>query len=112
MLRIAALGFIPRNRKPTTGMAWLLVILFDPWIGFFFFLFFGSARVGRKRREKQAEVNALISERTASLPDREGAASPLVTTFLHLNRSLGALPPARRGDRGAVPRLLSRRSRP
>ncbi len=94
VLRIAALGFIPRNRKPTTGMAWLLVILFDPWIGFFFFLFFGSARVGRKRREKQAEINALISERTASLPDREGAASPLVTTFLHLNRSLGALPPA------------------
>jgi cardiolipin synthase len=94
LLRIAALGFIPRNRKPTTGMAWLLVILFDPWIGFFFFLFFGSARVGRKRREKQAEINALISERTASLPDREGSASPLVTTFLHLNRSLGALPPA------------------
>ncbi len=94
VLRIAALGFIPRNRKPTTGMAWLLVILFDPWIGFFFFLFFGSARVGRKRREKQAEINALISERTASLPDRADAASPLVTTFLHLNRSLGALPPA------------------
>jgi len=94
VLRIAALGFIPRNRKPTTGMAWLLVILFDPWIGFFFFLFFGSARVGRKRREKQAEINALISERTANVPAREGPASPLVTTFLHLNRSLGALPPA------------------
>ena len=80
VLRIAALGFIPRNRKPTTGMAWLLVILFDPWIGFFFFLFFGSARVGRKRREKQAEINALISERTANVPAREGPASPLVTT--------------------------------
>ena len=30
VLRIAALGFIPRNRKPTAGMAWLLVILIDP----------------------------------------------------------------------------------
>ncbi len=94
VLRIAALGIIPRNRKPTAGMAWLLVILFDPWIGFFFFLFFGSARVGRKRRAKQAEINQLISDRTASIADPALAASPLVTTFLHLNRKLGALPPA------------------
>jgi cardiolipin synthase len=75
-------------------MAWLLVILFDPWIGFFFFLFFGSARVGAKRRAKQAESNLLISERTASIADPAVDASPLVTTFLHLNRTLGALPPA------------------
>ena len=94
VLRIAALGIIPRNRKPTAGMAWLLVILFDPWIGFFFFLFFGSARVGKKRRAKQAEINLLITERTASVADPAVEASPLVTTFLHLNRTLGALPPA------------------
>jgi len=94
VLRIAALGIIPRNRKPTAGMAWLLVILFDPWIGFFFFLFFGSARVGRKRRAKQAEINLLITERTASIADPEVEASPLVSTFLRLNRKLGALPPA------------------
>lgn len=93
-LRIAALGFIPRNRKPTTGMAWLLVILFDPWIGFFFFLFFGSARVGVKRRTTQAEVNRLITQRTADVMSPEDAASPLVSTFLRLNRNLGALPPA------------------
>ncbi len=94
VLRIAALGIIPRNRKPTAGMAWLLVILFDPWIGFFFFLFFGSARVGRKRRETQAEVNRLIAERTATVVVPDVEASPLVTTFVHLNRALGALPPA------------------
>jgi cardiolipin synthase A/B len=94
VLRIAALGIIPRNRKPTAGMAWLLVILFDPWIGFFFFLFFGSARVGGKRRAKQAEINLLITERTASVADPAVEASPLVSTFLHLNRKLGALPPA------------------
>ena len=94
VLRIAALGIIPRNRKPTAGMAWLLVILFDPWIGFFFFLFFGSARVGGKRRAKQAEINMLIAQRTASIADPAVEASPLVTTFLHLNRKLGALPAA------------------
>ncbi|HVI19389.1 MAG TPA: PLDc N-terminal domain-containing protein, partial [Gaiellales bacterium] len=94
VLRIAALGIIPRNRKPTAGMAWLLVILFDPWIGFFFFLFFGSARVGVKRRTTQAEVNRLITQRTADVMSPEDAASPLVSTFLRLNRNLGALPPA------------------
>jgi len=77
VLRIAALGIIPRNRKPTAGMAWLLVILFDPWIGFFFFLFFGSARVGSKRRAKQTEINALITERTASVADREVDRTPI-----------------------------------
>ena len=105
VLRIAALGIIPRNRKPTAGMAWLLVILFDPWIGFFFFLFFGSARVGGKRRAKQAEINLLIAERTASIADPAVDASPLVTTFLHLNRKLGALPPATAATRRALPRL-------
>lgn len=67
-LRIAAVGVIPGNRKPSTGMAWLLLILFTPWFGFLAFLFFGSNQVGSRRRENQAEVNAAIAERTRSLP--------------------------------------------
>ena len=51
-LRIAALGIIPGNRKPSTGMAWLLIILLAPLLGFAAFLLFGSTRVGRKRHLK------------------------------------------------------------
>jgi len=29
-IRIAALGIIPANRKPATGMAWLLAVLLSP----------------------------------------------------------------------------------
>lgn len=57
-LRVAALGIIPGNRKPSTGMAWLLLILLAPWLGLVAFLFFGSTQVGARRRERQAEVNA------------------------------------------------------
>lgn len=92
-LRVAALGIIPGNRKPSTGMAWLLLILLTPWIGFIAFLFFGSARVDSRRRRRQAEVNAAISERTRHLAELPNADAPAyLSSVAVLNRNLGALP--------------------
>ena len=93
-LRIAAIGIIPGNRKPSTGMAWLLLILLAPELGFVAFLFFGSARVGAERRRRQAEVNAAISERTAHLEEHVGevTAPAYLRSVATLNRTLGALP--------------------
>ena len=93
-LRIAALGIIPGNRKPSTGMAWLLVILLAPLLGFAAFLLFGSARVGRKRHLKQEEVNAAITARIddAGLPDEPVPGPAYLTSVAALNRQLGALP--------------------
>ena len=54
---LAALGVIPRNRKPSTGMAWLILVLAVPFFGLIAFLFFGSTRVERGRHEKQRRVN-------------------------------------------------------
>lgn len=93
-LRIAAVGIIPGNRKPSTGMAWLLLILLTPWLGYVAFLFFGSARVESKRRRRQAEVNATIATRTrhlAELPE-DVAAPAYLGCVATLNRNLGALP--------------------
>lgn len=93
-LRLVALGVIPGNRKPSTGMAWLLLILLSPAVGFLVFLIFGSARVEGKRRARQAAVNAEIAERTAGLDglvdDLEAPA--YVRSVAVLNRNLGALP--------------------
>lgn len=93
-LRIAALGVIPGNRKPSTGMAWLLLILLSPWLGFLAFLFFGSNQVGSRRRERQAEVNAAIAERTRHLPGLpdDPQAPPYLRSAVALNVRLGALP--------------------
>ena len=46
-IRIAALGVIPGNRKPSTGVAWLLMVVLAPILGLIAFLLFGSTRVGR-----------------------------------------------------------------
>jgi cardiolipin synthase len=93
VLRIALLGIIPHNRKPSSAMAWLLLVLLVPFLGLAIFLLLGRAEIGRHRHAKQAEVNALIRQRTTNAPALPlGATSPYVESVITLNRNLGALP--------------------
>src|SRR5262245_28069254 len=91
---LAALGVIPGNRKPSTGMAWLILILAVPLLGFVAFLFFGSTRVDRHRHEKQRQVNDEIHARTAAVAALTESTPRLayVSSVALLNRNLGALP--------------------
>ena len=41
-IKIAALIIIPRHRKPTAAMAWLLAIFLIPFIGILLFLLIGN----------------------------------------------------------------------
>jgi len=93
-LCVAALGVIPGNRKPSTGMAWLILILAVPLLGFLAFMMFGSTRVGEKRRAKQRDVNAAIMARTAEVAELTESEPGLayVASVATLNRRLGALP--------------------
>ncbi|WP_239021675.1 cardiolipin synthase [Nocardioides jishulii] len=93
-MRVAALGIIPGNRRPSTGMAWLLLVLLNPMVGFIGFLFFGSNQVGRKRHRRLEEITARIREGTRDLPPPAsvGSFSPAVRSAVTLNRTLGALP--------------------
>lgn len=93
---LAALVVLPGNRRPQTAMAWLVLILALPFLGFLLFLLFGRTSVGRKRRAQQAKVNAAILA-AAHLEDIEDhdrrlALPPLVQTFARLNRHLATLP--------------------
>ena len=91
---VAAVGIIPGNRRPSTGMAWLILVLAVPFFGLAAFLLFGSARVERTRRQQQARANASIHERTAEvaeLSEREPGLA-YVASVARLNRQLGALP--------------------
>ncbi|WP_252274930.1 cardiolipin synthase [Nocardioides sp. LMS-CY] len=93
---LCALVVLPGGRRPQTALAWLILILAVPLFGFVLFLMFGRTSVGRKRRTKQAEVNAAIMARAPldELADAERQAEldPLVQGFVHLNRELGVLP--------------------
>jgi cardiolipin synthase len=94
VIKVLALGVVPRNRKPSTGIAWLMVVLLSTWLGLIAFAFFGRTSVGSKRRLQQEAVNREIAARTADLPDLPAGlvGPPYLATSVHLNRALGSLP--------------------
>jgi cardiolipin synthase len=61
-IKIAALIVIPRRRKPTAAMAWLLAIFLIPYIGILLYLLIGSFKLPKKRRDAQARIDAVIRE--------------------------------------------------
>ena len=75
-------------------MAWLLLILVLPVFGWVIFLVLGRTKLGRRRNEQQAEVNALVAERTAQVPTLEDdfPGPAYVRSVATLNRNLGAQP--------------------
>jgi cardiolipin synthase len=93
-IRLVALGVIPGNRKPSTGVAWLLLVLLSPVVGLVAFAFFGSPRIGRGRHARQVEIKAKIAARTEGLAPVE--TPPGTPAYVHsvvaLNRGLGSLP--------------------
>ena len=93
-LRVAALGIIPEGRKPSSATAWLAVIFIEPILGLLAFRLFGSTRLGRRRDQRHAEVNAIIAARTREMPrPLESVPAPAyVRSVAKLNRHLGALP--------------------
>ncbi|MEU1971363.1 cardiolipin synthase [Microbacterium sp. NPDC019599] len=62
---LAALIILPKRRKPTAAMAWLLAIFLLPYIGILLFLVIGSIKLPKSRVEAQAQIDARIRERVA-----------------------------------------------
>ncbi|RNL63414.1 cardiolipin synthase [Nocardioides marmoriginsengisoli] len=90
--RVVALGVIPGGRRPSTGMAWLLLVLLSPLIGLVAFWFFGSNHVGKSRRRRLSEVNERIRAATAAVPEASTDLRPSVLGVTRLNRTLTSLP--------------------
>jgi cardiolipin synthase A/B len=93
-IKIVALGTVPNNRRPSSSIAWLLLIVVTPIIGLALFLLIGSPFVRGRRAKVQAEANKIITERTAEVPDLPpGADIPVgVDSLFRLNRALTQLP--------------------
>lgn len=100
-IRAFAVIVVPRNRRPTAAMAWLLAIFFIPVLGILLFLLIGNPRLPRLHRRKQERINHYIAETASNLrlgslrPDPPEWFPPLVT----MNQAMGALPLS--GDNGA-----------
>lgn len=93
-IRIAAIIIIPRNRKPSAAMAWLLAVFLIPFAGIVFFLLLGSSKLPRKRREKQAAINKIIAGESAGIGAGAVRADwpPWLSSIVEQNRNLGAVP--------------------
>src|SRR5689334_296888 len=57
IIRIVLLFYVPRNRKPTSAMAWLLAIYIVPIIGAIIFFIIGNTKLSKARRQKQAYMS-------------------------------------------------------
>ncbi|TDE92829.1 cardiolipin synthase [Occultella glacieicola] len=94
-IKIAALIIIPRHRKPTAAMAWLLAIMLIPFIGILLFLLIGSVRLPKRRREEQERIVGIVSERVSRSDAVVADAAGLPRWFqrvLEQNETLTALP--------------------
>jgi len=60
IIRIGALFVVPRNRKPSSGTAWLLLIFFFPFLGLVLFLILGSPKLPKNRRNAQKTLDTIM----------------------------------------------------
>ncbi len=97
VIQVALLVHIPRYRKPTAALAWLLFIYMIPIIGLVTFLLIGSTKPSRKRRDEQKKINNLLKDYTEKLRkenliyDEDGPYS----SVYKLGESLSSLAPTK-----------------
>ncbi len=105
LIRVGALFVVPKNRRPTAGMAWLMAIFLLPIPGLLLFLLIGGNTLPKKRTAKQQIATKTIGE----IADREQAqigtdlrALPAgVSNAVILGRTLGAQPMVR-GNQASI----------
>ncbi|MGZ0712361.1 cardiolipin synthase (plasmid) [Coraliomargarita sp. W4R53] len=94
MISIIALIVLPKHRKPTAAMAWLLLIFLVPYFGILVYLLIGSIRLPKSRRDAQSRIDAIIAERVAAagveVDDSEWPAH--FRSVVEQNRNLTQLP--------------------
>ncbi|MCW2287167.1 cardiolipin synthase [Leucobacter luti] len=96
VVRVVALFVVPRNRRPTAGMAWLMAIFLVPVPGLLLFLIIGSKRLPRERVQKQEAINQFVGviaereQRGLVTPDEHLEVD--LQGVVQLGRSLGAQP--------------------
>lgn len=94
VLGTIAIILISARRRPSTAIAWMLTIIFIPYVGAIAFFLVGLSRLPKRRREKQHEVSRAILERTEGL-DRVSHRDEWpewLGSSVYLNEKLGALP--------------------
>lgn len=97
IIRIVMLLVVPQRRRPTSALAWLMVIFLQPWIGLIIYLLFGAQRVNEKRRIKLDELHEFLYDGERKLKDGSDITTPnlgekgqKISEFV---QTLGSMPP-------------------
>ena len=92
VVKFLAVGVLPGNRKPSSAMAWLILILVIPLAGFVVFLFLGRTYVGAKRLTRQREADEALRAATDRLAPSPVEGPVYLPSMATLGLNLGALP--------------------
>ncbi len=94
LLRIFMLFTIPKNRKPTSATAWLMLIMLEPVIGTLVFLTIGSPRLPKHRRHLQKIADKKVAYELSKLKTIVATKNLSSTQqkTIALNNALGGLP--------------------
>src|SRR5262245_12133692 len=66
-IRLFMLVVVPFRRTPAAAKGWLLLIMFEPWIGLLIYVLIGRARLNRRQRQQLARLPHAMSKVTGRL---------------------------------------------
>ncbi|MET0929149.1 MAG: PLDc N-terminal domain-containing protein, partial [Aeromicrobium sp.] len=92
VIKFLAIGVLPGNRKPSSAMAWLILILVVPFAGFVVFLFLGRTTLGAKRLARQREADLALRTATDRLVPSAVDGPAYLASIATLVDNLGSLP--------------------
>jgi cardiolipin synthase len=99
IIRISAVFFVPRNRKPSSATAWIMLILLIPFFGLLIYIVLGSPKLNKRRRAMQRSMDETINELLYSEKTKHrfekfisNGESEESQKFINLNKNLGGFP--------------------
>jgi cardiolipin synthase A/B len=94
VLIVLALIIAPLNRRPSSALAWILLIVALPIVGVVLFLIIGNPKLPASRRDAQGRMNEWIEERArlvGPVTDEHGGPDWL-QSIATLNETVGGFP--------------------
>jgi cardiolipin synthase len=99
VIRIVAIFVVPKDRKPSSATAWLMLIMFFPILGILIFLLIGSPKLSKRRRSMQRKIDEVFSKFFKdALNDKKLAQyvdikiEEKIESIVKLNANLGGFP--------------------
>lgn len=99
-IRIMMLFIVPKNRKPSSATAWLVLIMIFPLFGLIVFLLIGSPKLSKRRQKIQQTMDRRTIKMFSDLKNNpsfknnfNNSNPPELARLTNLNQQLSYLPP-------------------